>query len=224
MHGPHDRVAVIDDLVEYIVNNLRPLKRDERAVLADVRFQVEVLRAVVDRLESPHGQVRMREHAKGLKKRLVEFEASLKSAPEPLRDYLYWPRDVGSRTWLSLEELEYRKVLEEMLEFGAEIDARMGSFFAMLDEMRAVCDHAIGPGYGPHPNSDPAAVMCARFAFRLMKSLSERKITGIPNAPFHAITALLYRAATGRKPSEAGLKKACYRVIHGDQFPDPAVF
>jgi hypothetical protein len=55
---------------------------------------------------------------------------------------------------------------------------RADSFAAELKRLRQVCARAVDPGFGFHPNYDPAKYFCAFFAYSLMKGLSDGAITG----------------------------------------------
>jgi hypothetical protein len=84
---------------------------------------------------------------------------------------------------------------------------RADSFAAELKRLRQVCARGVDPGFGYHPNYEPAKYFCAFFAYSLMKALSGRTITGTKDHAFRAIAGLAYEAISG-KP-DADLKRAC---------------
>jgi hypothetical protein len=59
---------------------------------------------------------------------------------------------------------------------------------------------------GPHPRMDSRKWLCANVAYGLFREFSKRTPTGTIDGPFRTITALLYKAITGK---DGDLKRAC---------------
>jgi hypothetical protein len=59
---------------------------------------------------------------------------------------------------------------------------------------------------GPHPRMDTLKWLCANVAYGLILEFSKRPPTGTSDGPFRTITALLYKAITGK---DGDLKRAC---------------
>jgi hypothetical protein len=80
-----------------------------------------------------------------------------------------------------------------------------------LKPLREICDRAIDPGFGYHPNYDREKHFCALFSYGLMRDLSKRAITGTKDEAFRAIASLLYETISGHR--DADLKRACDSIL-----------
>jgi hypothetical protein len=85
------------------------------------------------------------------------------------------------------------------------------SFVPELKRWRRKCARLIDWKFGQHPNYEVGKHMCAAFAFDLMETLSEKKITSAKDSTFRAIASLLYEAVSGNRGVD--LKRACDDVL-----------
>ena len=193
-----------DEIVEEIVDQLRPWKEGEAKVIELVQNDLHYLLLLAP-LEARRCSDRTvnRVHAQKLDRVLLSMEELLATAPIPLRQFLLdpiptmtadgviWPTDPPS-----LQEQIERKNKECADSFRSEVK-----------RMREVGSRAINDGLGHHPNYDPVKHFCAMFAHGLMEGLSERTITSTKDSAFRAIASLLYEAISENR--DADLKRAC---------------
>jgi hypothetical protein len=206
----NDEPNRLDEIIEEIVDNLRPWKRGRTgaAVTAEVKHEAELLVKIAPLQEKLFDRSRYREHAKGLNDALLKVENLVASCPSPLALLLFNPlppiieREDGTLTQevLSLEEFERR------------YRARLDWFVTEVRRVSKVCSRAMGPGIGAtHPNYDHYKHLCAQFAFGLMRGLSKNEATGTKDGAFRTVTSLLYQAISGER--DADLKRACDKVL-----------
>jgi hypothetical protein len=202
MSRQKDRASgVADEIVEEIVDHLRPWngRQTREAITIAASEQLERLRQMIPLQAKLYDRSRMRAHAQELDKLLNEVEELLYSDPGGLNVHLFLPPSLSESEMASKETI--------LLSF----QERAAPFFAELKRLRQVCAQAIDPGFGLHPNYDHAKSLCAWFAHALMSQLSNAKITGTKDAPFRAISGLLYEAVSGAP--DADLKRACSEVL-----------
>lgn len=138
-------------------------------------------------------------HAQRLDDALHKVETLLASAPGPLIWFLLNPRP-GMKGGLP----DKTQAVENIERANRQ---RAESFAAELKRLRQVCASGVDPGFGNHPNFDPAKYICPFFAYGLMEALSDRAITGTKDDAFRVITSLLYEAISGQQGAD--LKRAC---------------
>ena len=200
-----------NEIVEEIVDNLRPWKGDKSvaAITAVVNDRLGVLLKLAPLQAELFDWARNRAHAKKLDDALSEVETLLASAPGALAWFLFDPLPRPTLT----EDGELHQVRPSIEKI--ELTYRADSFSAELKRLRNVCARAVDPGFATHPNYDHAKHLCAWQALGLMRELSDRKITGTKDSAFRVVTGLLYEAVSGQP--DADLKRACDSVLHVDQ-------
>ena len=196
-----------NEIVEEIVDNLRPWKGDKSvaAITAVVNDRLGVLLKLAPLQAELFDQARNRAHAKKLDDALSEVETLLASAPGALAWFLFDPLPRPTLT----EDGELHQVRPSIEKI--ELTYRADSFSAELKRLRNVCARAVDPGFATHPNYDHAKHLCAWQALGLMRELSDRKITGTKDSAFRVVTGLLYEAVSGQP--DADLKRACDSVL-----------
>jgi len=185
-----------DEIVEEIVDNLRPWKNrmSIAAVTADVSHELNILAKLVPLQKKLFNRIANRAHARKLDSALGKVETLLTSSPGALAFLLFDPLPPVTLTHDG-ELIQARSSLDNI---ERTYLTRANSFVAELRRLRKVCARAIHPGFGSHPNYDHAKGACAWFALGLMRGLSDAKITGSENAAFRIITSLAYEAVSGR--------------------------
>jgi hypothetical protein len=191
-------VARVEEIVEELVDQLRPWKFGEAAIIKAVNINlthVLILAPLEARRCADHATNRA--HARKLERALVTIEELLTTAPIPLSQFLLdpYPTMTADGGFIPLEEISL--VNED----------RAKSFRSELKRMQEVCTRAINDGLGHHPNYDPVKRFCAMFAVGIMEILSKRTATTTNDGAFRAIASLLYEAVSGKR--DADLKRAC---------------
>jgi hypothetical protein len=192
----------MDEIVEVIVDHLRPWKAPRSEVTARVSGELRLLHLLAPLEAKRPDRTQNRIHAQQLDGALHKVEALLTSAPHPLKLFLLNPLP----TMTEQGGLMPRETpLVESIERANR--ERANSFAAELKRLREVCARGVGSGFGYHPNYDPTKYFCAFWAYGLIKGYSDRPITGTTDGAFRVITSLLYEAVSGQP--EADLKRAC---------------
>jgi len=200
---PLSHATRLDEIVEEIVDHLRPWNAPRSEVTAGVNRELRYLlilaplevKRVADRTQN-------RTHAQQLDDALHKVETLLTSAPQPLSLFLLNPLP-GTTEHRGLMPAKTPSI--ESIKRGNR--ERVDSFAAELKRLRQVCARGVGFGFGHHPNYDPTKHFCAFWGYALMKGYSDRAITGTKDDAFRVITSLLYEAVSGE--SGADLKRAC---------------
>jgi hypothetical protein len=191
------------EIVEEILDWLRPWKHrvSDAAVTAAVNQHLDLLLLVP--LEAKLFDRRQyRAHAEQLDGALLKVETLLASTPDGLALALFDPVTITEDGVLVPSSIDHIK---------RACQKRADSLTGELKRLRKVCADAIDPGFGFHPNYDPAKYHCAWFAHVMMRKLSDMKISGTKDGAFWTITSLLYEAVSGQK--NAALKRACDSVL-----------
>ncbi len=194
-----------DEIVEEIVDHLRPVKNHESAaaITAAVNHELEVLLKLAPQQAKLFDRARNWAHAKKLDRALSEVERLLASAPGALAWFLFNPLPPLTLT----EDGGSVEVTQSIENIELAYRPRADSFCAELKRLRNVCARAVDPGFATYPNYDHAKHLCAWHALGLMRELSDRKITGTKDLAFRVVTGLLYEAVSGQP--DADLKRAC---------------
>jgi hypothetical protein len=195
------------EIVEEIADCLQPWKQGTSAadVSASVNHELDALLIIVPFQWESYDRPRNRAHAKQLDSALTNVETLLASAPRALADLWLHPVTIVE------DDKQPQAALSSIRDMVRAYRNRTDSFVAELNRLHALCSRFIDQEFGPHTNYDHAKHMSAKFAFLLMKGLSDRKITGTENGRFRTITNLLYEAITGEP--DADLKRACDSVL-----------
>lgn len=133
---------------------------------------------------------------------VATLDQQLEKAPPALKHYLFTP-------------LAGRRV-PKAKEFSAPRRRFEKHFRRALKQMRRDCERIVAEDAkvekvkvtGPEP--DRAQRFCAELAYRLVKTFSERQVTGSAEGPYHRVASLLFELLTGRP--EVDLKRACDSV------------
>jgi hypothetical protein len=196
-------VARVEQIVEEIVDQLRPWKGGEARVTESVQYDLKWLLFLAPLEATRSNRTLNRVHARKLYRALLSIEELLATAPGPIRSFLENPLP----TMTSDGKIWHTNPPSLRDEIQHANKDRAESFRAELKRKREVCSRAINNGLGYHPNYDPTKRLCAQFARSLMENLSRRAITGTKDSAFRAITSLLYEAISGKR--DADLKRAC---------------
>jgi hypothetical protein len=201
------------EIVEEIVDNLRPLKSGISVSAASerVRQEIEDLHETDDMIPKLATGKEFRMRAKELEDALAKLDALLNSAPTALACYLFrpWPAQ-------SFSELYY--ALDSPLPFGSADEIERACFdkrdelVADLTRLRKECAQAAKAQLGPHPNYDHSKHVSAYVAWCLLTEWSEHKATGTADGAYRTIASLLYEAGWGI--GDADLKRACDDVLN----------
>ncbi len=188
------------DLVDAIVNELRPWKLPEARVRYFVPKMLQEVRDVSPKLTVICDRPAIREHAKKLEKAIGTVEDLLKTAPPLLRvEVLHLHASFG------VEDKVGRRTLREHQDF---CEARIAQLYQQLASMREACKRA--PKLGTHPNYEWSKALSAQAARELMAGLSHAKITSSDNSRFRTIASFVYEYVSGES---VDLKKACDREL-----------
>jgi hypothetical protein len=179
------------EIVEEIMDNLRPWTRRESEVKVDIQQTIESLR----RANSPEFEDRFNRSA--IKKSAQEFGAAIAKVEKALQRI--HPM-VAARVFVEMEGQPPHPTYKETL----------SAFQKKLGWMRWSCESTIRHPNGSHPNVDHAKKRCAKSAHELMRWFSRQTPTGTAERPFRTITSLLYQAVSGKRQD---LKKACDEVV-----------
>jgi hypothetical protein len=179
MHEPIER-ATAKDLINSIVDELRPWKKPEARVRYFVAKILQEVRGVSGKLTVVCDRPAIRAHAKKLEKAIDAVEELLKTAPPLLRveEYLY-----GGFMEQNKDE---RRTLKEHQEFCSALNER---FYQQLASLRAACKQA--PKLGTHPNYEWSKALSAQAARELMEGLSHAKIASSANSQFRTIASFI---------------------------------
>lgn len=218
------------DIVEQIVDNLRPFK--DGIIVAEATAEAEVTAYVNKTLDmllkydpekkKPFDRSLNRKHAKQLDTALTRVQELL-SAPSALKTHLRF----GLSPWMKDEAGGYTEDEERAWEDEERAcREREDFFFAELNRLRKMCALAIDPGIGFHANYGHEQEECAGSAYLLMVLYSKRKITGTQDGAFRTIASLLYKAVFGQPTDDddeiTGLQRACKAVL-GTRWRGPDV-
>src|ERR1700733_601260 len=195
--------ARVEEIVEELVDQLRPWKIGEAAITKQVNIDLTHL-LILAPLEARRcaDHTSNRAHARKLERALLSIEELLTTAPIPLSQFLLNP--VPTMT-ADGRYFGTNPTLEEEIRL-ANTD-RANSFRSELKRMQEVCSRAVNHDLGHHPNYDPVKRFCAMFALSLMQNLSKRTPASTKDNAFRAIASLLYEAISGKR--DADLKRAC---------------
>lgn len=191
----------LDEIVEEIVDHLRPWKKriSEAAVTVEVSADMIRLLTLAPYEAKRSDRKKNGTHARQLDQALVNLQNLLTSAPHPLRSFLRDP--LPNMT----DDGVIHGVVDENIKWANR--KRADSLDAELKRLREVCARAIKVGYGYDSNYDRVKHLCAGFAQGLVRDLSAKPATGTMDAPFRAIASLLYEAVSARR--DVDLKRAC---------------
>jgi hypothetical protein len=191
----------LGEIVEEIVVHLEPWKRRKALVTSRVNRDLKLLLLLAPLEAKRCDRTQNRIHAQQLDGALHKIETLLASAPLPLKLFLLNPLPGTTDGGMPAKT----PAVENIERTNRQ---RADSFAAELKRLRQVCARGVDPGFGFHPNYDPASKhFCAFFAHALIKGLSDGAITGTAEHAFRAIAGLAYEAISGKR--DADLKRAC---------------
>jgi hypothetical protein len=171
-----------DEIIEEIVDNLRPWVISEHAVLEAVDVHIGLLRRGVDMSASLARGAQCKKAAQRLDPALSALIEYVDGLPANIGIILFerFAEPLGGPSSQAgfLRQLRVLRKASSMLE---RIEA-------------------------PSKNADFTKAWCAGTAYRIICECSKKPPTGTPDAPLGTIASLLYEALTGRK---AVLKRAC---------------
>jgi len=173
------------EIVEEIMNNLRPWTRSESEAEADIREAIKSLR----KLNSPIYDF----NRSAIKKSAQEFGAALAEVDKSMQ---------------RIHPMVLRALFQCMGAPGTT--APFVHFLDELKRMRIESEQIARDPFGAHPNFDLVKNSCARSALGLMHKFSRRAPASTAESPFRTIYSLLYQAVSGKC---LDLKRACDRVI-----------
>jgi hypothetical protein len=182
------------EIVEEIIDNLRPWTRPESEVEANIQQAIESLQKRF-RSTAP------RASRSAIKKWAQEAGAAFAEAEESLRRV---PPSVA------LFE-EPPPPFEQMSPLAPSSEE---AFRNELKRLRIVFERLARYPGGSHPNFDHAKWECGRCAFELVRNLSQRTPTGTTEGPFRTIASLLFQAISGKRQD---LKRACDGVVGAEK-------
>jgi hypothetical protein len=193
-------------IVEEIVDNLRPWNnhKGRDTVTAAVNQALDKLLRLVAFEKEFFDPRPARKHAEKLDKAISKVEMLLLSAPGTLGGYLFDP------AVLPLSKVGDSTPHNSSEETGSGIEADIDLLFAELTRLRKVCTTTT-LSFGIHPNFDVAKDQSARWAYDVMETCSDRKITGTENQAFRIIASLLHEVVSGQQ--DADLKRACDAIL-----------
>ena len=183
---PPDAIRM-DEIVEEIVDHLRPWKAPRSEVTARVSGELRLL-LIIAPLEAERvaDRTQNRTHAQQLGDALRKVEALLASAPQPLRLFLLNPLPMTTEHSGLITMTPSTESIERANQERAK------SFAMELKRLREVCARGAGSGFGYHPNYDPTKHFCAFWAYGLLKGYSDRAITGTEEDAFRVTLPVCY--------------------------------
>jgi hypothetical protein len=187
--------ARCDEIVEEILENLRPWKRPNAAYPVTPQHQVyDTVHSVAGRSvvqsETRSKNPAIKAYAKEVSKTLAKLESLLKKMPGELRRQVFFESAGFETLWT--------------WEGGSdELFVAFGRVHRLFDNIQKYlyC----------RPNFDPVKKLCAFSAYSLILIHSKRPATGTVDGPFRVISSLLFEAASGNR--DADLKRACDTVL-----------
>ena len=195
------------EIVEEIMDNLRPLTRRESEVQAGIQRALDALHELNPLEESLFDRSTIKQSAKDFEAAIAEVENSLRRVHPTVAWRLF-----GTQPDLLFDQI-YERPVEEITQ--AHID-RMVHFHDELTRLHIECEELVRSPGGFHPNKDIAKGNAAWCALQLMRDFSKNTPNGTAEAPFRAISSLIYQALSGNR--EADLKRACDEVIRWERF------
>jgi hypothetical protein len=189
------------EIVEEIMDNLRPWTRPEPEVQAGIQQTIEFLQREIPHKAFRYDRSAIKQSAEQVGDAIAELERSLQRIHPIVEDALFPPREVMPPK-LALE----RMPLEPPSDFCVAQNK--------LRQWRTVCGQLVRNPGGAHPNFDHAKRGCAWCALGLMRRCSQQTPTGTAEGPFRTISSLLYQATSGKR---LDLKKACDGVLRFDK-------
>jgi hypothetical protein len=200
-------------IVEEIVEHLRPWRRREAEVEADIHHEIGILRKFIPL------QARLFDRS-AIKKSALEFGAAIAEVEKcHIHGWVIW-RLFGEPPpelhWDEGEDVYFYRDKRPFDEIEQAYFDRVAHFQNELKRLRVECEKmARNPG-GAHSNADWGKSTCAKVAHMLILHLSKEKPTGSEDRPFRAIAGLLYQAISGEK---ADLERACDKVLALERGP-----
>jgi len=179
------------EIVEEIMDNLRPWTRPESEVKVGIQQTIESLR----KANSPEFEDEFSRSA--IKKSAQEFGAAIAEVEKALQRI--HPMVAG----LVFAEMEGEPRHPSYKE-------AISAFQRKLGWMRSLGESFTRNPPGSHSNFDHSKERCAKSAHELMRWFSQQTPTGTAERPFRTITSLLYQAVSGKRQD---LKKACDEVV-----------
>jgi hypothetical protein len=176
-----------DEIVEEIMDNLRPWTRPESEVETIIQKTIESLR----KRNSPEFEFEFSRGA--IKKSAQEFVAAIAQVEKSLQHI----HPVVAGLVFAEMEMESRH---------PSYKEAISAFQKKLGWMRWLGESFTRNPPGSHPNFDHAKNGCARSALLLMRKFSHQTPTGTAEGPFRTISSLLYQATSGKR---LDLKRAC---------------
>jgi len=195
------------EIVEEIMDNLRPWTRPEAEVHAGIQRALEALHELNPLETNLFDRSAIKQSAKDFAAAIAEVENSLRR----LHPTVAW-RLFGSSPDLLFDQI-YERSVEEITR--DHID-RIVHFHDELRRLCIECEELVRSPVGFHPNKDVAKRNAAWCALQLMRDFSKSTPNGTAEAPFRTISSLIYQALSGNR--EADLKRACDEVIRWDRF------
>jgi hypothetical protein len=195
------------EIVEEIMDNLRPLTRRESEVQAGIQRALDALHELNPLEESLFDRSTIKQSAKDFEAAIAEVENSLRRVHPTVAWRLF-----GTQPDLLFDQI-YERPVEEITQ--AHID-RMVHFHDELTRLRIKCEELVHSPSGFHPNKDIAKGMPRGVPFSLCATSRRTPPNGTAEAPFRAISSLIYQALS--ENCEADLKRACDEVIRWERF------
>jgi hypothetical protein len=195
------------EIVEEIMDNLRPWTRPESDVEAGVQQAIKSIKEQVSREASLYNRSAIKSSAEEVGEAIADLEKSLQRIHPIVKSALFpWePREeMPPEPWGSPNPRPPNP--EPPDPWGAWVDE--------LKQRRMECEQLARNPRGYHPNFGYAQRGCARHAFALMREFSKQAPTGTADGPFRTITSLLYQAVSEKRQD---MKKACDLVLQADR-------
>jgi hypothetical protein len=195
------------EIVEEIMDNLRPWTRPESEVQAGIQRAIEGLHELNPLEKNLFDQSAIKQSAKDFGAAIAEVENSLRR----IHPTVAW-RLFGTPPDLLFDQI-YERSVEDITR--DHID-RIVHFHDELRRLRIECEELVRSPGGFHPNKDVAKGNAAWCALQLMRDFSKNTPSGTAEGPFRAISSLIYEAMSGNR--EADLKRACDEVRRWERF------
>ena len=223
------------EIVEEIMDNLRPWTRPESEVQTVIHQIIETLQSLIPSEASLFDRGAIKNEAQEFQAAIAKVKRLLHAMngqarwrlfadpPPKLSDDSWLWRQLGEpppkipeefeetclRTSLALDNRSFDEMVRPYVH-------RLRDFHEELERLLIECEQLVRNPPGPHPNADAAKINCALFAYGLVRDRSKRPPTGTAEGPFRRISELLYQAVLGKK--EADLKRACDKVLRWEHY------
>jgi hypothetical protein len=175
-----------DEIIEEIVDNLRPWKGTGHAVLEAVDLQMDLLRDA-DAAYGNEGS--------------LPRGAECKKAAEKLSPALSALTEVLDGLPANIDNILFEQFAEPL--GGPSSHAEFTRQLRVLQKASNLLEHVKAPS----KNADLTKGLCAGTAHGIIGECSRKPPTGTPDAPLRTIASLLFEVLTGQRGRD--LKRAC---------------